>query len=585
MRGWWARSRLRTKIFLVFSTLILAVLLLTLGATQLVVSQQTQETLRHELQTTGQVFQGLVQERASRLLTNSTLLAGDFALKRVLATYDATTLMSAALSYQQRIGVDLFWITDEQGAVLADARGRQRPGASLAQFSPVKEALASGDSASVIAEAEAGLFQLVAVPVHGPDVIGFLVLGQAIDDVFAEQLEHDTGSHVAFLTATRVFASSFTGTERAKLVSLQETASSLLRERNTQEPFLFRLGAERFLSLVSVIEAQVALPLYAVVLGSYDEALAPFYALRRRIIAIGAGGLLVALFVGVGLAGGITAPVQTLVAGMREVLKGNLGYRSSIAREDEIGFLANSFNEMVGGLEEREKIRDLMNKVVSPEIAREMLQRGVMLGGEVREATVLFADIRGFTAFSEGMPPEDLLRLLNAYLGRMSRVIESEKGVIDKYIGDEVMAVFGTPLPQPDHAVRAVSAAVGMLRELARFNAEQRAASSAPLLRIGIGIATGPVVAGNVGSPERLNYTVLGDTVNLASRLQGLTKDYGVAFLMSGATHERVALRFACRFLGRAVVRGRQEETAIYTVELGDAGCTDHPEKRAGEKE
>ncbi len=576
MRGWWARSRLRTKIFLVFSGLILAVLLLTLGATQLVVSRQTQATLRHELWTTGQVFQGLVQERTSRLLTNSTLLAGDFALKRVLATYDATTLMSAALSYQQRIGVDLLWITDEHGAVLADARGHQRPGASLAQVSPIKEALTLGDAASVIAEVEAGLFQLVAVPVHGPDVIGFLILGQAIDDVFAEQLEHDTGSHVAFLTATRVFASSFSGAERAKFVALEQTASALLAEHALQEPFLFRLGDERFLSLVSVIEAHLSSPLYVVLLGSYDEAFAPFYMLRRRILLIGAGGLVMALLVGVGLAGGITAPVQTLVAGMREVLKGNLGYRSGIDRDDEIGFLANAFNEMVGGLEEREKIRDLMNKVVSPEIAHEMLQHGVTLGGEVREVTVLFADIRGFTSFSEGMPPQDLLRLLNAYLGRMSRIIERENGVIDKYIGDEVMAVFGTPLAQPDHAVRAVAAAVEMLRELAGFNAEQQAVSPlVPRLRIGIGIATGPVVAGNVGSPERLNYTVLGDTVNLASRLQSLTKDYGTALLMSGLTYEQVAQRFPCRFLGQVVVRGRQEETALYTVQRDDVGGTE----------
>jgi adenylate cyclase len=298
---------------------------------------------------------------------------------------------------------------------------------------------------------------------------------------------------------------------------------------------------------------------------SYDDALAPLYALRRRITGIGGGTLLIALFIGIGLAGGITSPVRTLVAGMQEVLKGNLGHRLAVNREDEIGFLARSFNEMVGGLEEREKIRDVMNKVVSPQVAREMLQHGVTLGGEEREASVLFADIRGFTTISETLPPPELLHLLNAYLGHMSRVIEGEKGVIDKYIGNEVMAIFGVPLLLEDHAVRAVAAGIGMLKELKRFNAE--AGRTLPL-RIVIGIATGPVIAGNVGSPERLNYTVLGDTVNIASRLQGLTKEYGVPLIMSGVTYEKVATVFSCRLLGKVAVRGRQQETALYTVEL-----------------
>jgi adenylate cyclase len=250
---------------------------------------------------------------------------------------------------------------------------------------------------------------------------------------------------------------------------------------------------------------------------------------------------------------------------MREVLKGNLGQRLPVKREDEVGFLAHSFNEMVGGLEEREKIRDVMNKVVSPEVAHELLQHGVTLGGEEREASVLFADIRGFTTLSEKLPPPELIQLLNAYLSRMSRVIEEEKGVIDKYIGDEVMAIFGAPLASPDHAQRAVAAAVRMLKELQRFNAEEGQESP---LRIGIGIATGLVVAGNVGSPQRLNYTVLGDTVNVASRLQGLTKEYGVPLILSGATYEQVSSIFPCRPLGEVAVRGRQQATALYTVDL-----------------
>ncbi len=572
MKQWWVRSRLRTKIFLAFSALIFAVLLLTLGFIQLIVSRQTQGALRRALLTTGQVFQRLVKERAERLLTNATLLADDFALKRVLATYDPTTLMSAAVNYQQRIGVDVLWMTDEKGVLLADARGQQYSGRPLVDFSPLKEALAEGMSASTIAVVDDGVFQLIAVPVLGPDIIGFLLFGKSINDVFAAQLEKDTGSHVSFLTPTQLFASSLPPLPRASLAEAGVLAPTMLQQHANQEPFLLRLAGERFLSLIVTIDAHPSFPLYALVQGSYDTAFAPFYVLRRRIMMIGAGALVIALLSGIGLAGGVTAPVQALVTGMEEVLKGNLKYRSRMQREDEIGFLARSFNAMVSGLEEREKIRDLMNKVVSPEIAHELLQRGVTLGGELREVSVLFADIRGFTSLSERLPPEELLHLLNAYFGCMSRVIEAEKGVIDKYIGDEVMAIFGAPLSQADHALHAVAAAMRMLQELARFNTEQQALLSSNPLRIGIGVASGLAVAGNVGSPQRLNYTVLGDTVNIASRLQGLTKEYQVPLIMSGATYRQVAAMYPCRLLGKAAVRGRKRETELYTIELEELG-------------
>ncbi|MGH7962074.1 MAG: adenylate/guanylate cyclase domain-containing protein, partial [Candidatus Binatia bacterium] len=430
-------------------------------------------------------------------------------------------------------------------------------------FSPVTEALASEEAAAAITEVDGALFQLVAVPVLGPDVIGFLVVGKAIDDALARQLMADTGSQISFLTQERLFASSWSPTERTHLGPSGQRTRKVLQHRHGVT-FLLTSAGERFLSTVVPIDTRLPLPLYALVQRSYDEALIPLATLRQRIAWIGAGALVLALFIGISLAGGITAPLRTLVAGMQEIFRGNLGYRLGISREDEIGFLSRSFNEMAGGLEEREKIRDVMHKVVSPEVARELLQRGVALGGEMREVSVLFADIRGFTTLSEGLPPSELIRLLNVYLSRMSRVIEEEQGVIDKYIGDEVMAIFGTPLPLADHATRAVAAALGMLKELSRLNAEQQLPSP---LKIGIGIGSGVVVAGNVGSPQRLNYTVLGDTVNVAARLQELTKEYGVPLILSGATYEQVQTVFSCRLLGTVAVRGRQQETALYTVE------------------
>src|SRR5262249_16755024 len=221
---WWNRSSLRTKIFVAFSALILAVLLATLGLMQWAVSREAQATLGRELQTTGQVFQRFMRERAARLQTNSTLLASDFALKRVIAThfdpanYDPATLASAGLSYRQRLGVELVWMTDESGTLLAASPANSRVGQGIADLSPLREALQSEEAAVAVVQIDGNVFQLVAVPVFAPDVIGFLLLGYAIDDSVAAALKSDTGSEITFLTYARVFASTWSPQRRRLLV-------------------------------------------------------------------------------------------------------------------------------------------------------------------------------------------------------------------------------------------------------------------------------------------------------------------------------------------------------------------------------
>ncbi len=551
---WWATSRLRTKIFVAFSALVIALLLVTLSLVEQVVSRQAERSLTSELMVTGAVFQQLLAEREDRLTSNSVLLTGDFALKRALATYDPATLATVAVNYRARSDVDLLWILDESGRMLADAAGREPAGSNAAERAPIVTARATGKPAAAIAAVGDGLVQLVAVPVLGPDMIGLLVLGAAIDDSTARALEVRTGSSVTFLTAERLFASSWDPATRGRLV---------LPAHGGSEPFFSKLPTGRHLSLLVPVAASLPSPLHALVQRSWDEALAPTRSLRRRMTMIGIGALLVALGVGVAIAHGVTAPIGTLVTGMREVLRGNLDHRVAVARRDEIGFLATSFNEMTGGLAERARIRSMIDKVVSPEVAHELLARGLELGGELREVTVLFADLRDSTAIGERLTPTALLELLNAFLSRMAHAIELERGIVDKYVGDEIMAVFGAPLDLPDHAERGIAAAIGMMQALDALNIER--APAAPL-RMGIGIATGTVIAGNVGSSERLNYTVLGDVVNLAARLQSLTKEYDVGLLMNEATQAAVEARFPTRGLGTVTVRGRAAPTTISTL-------------------
>ena len=569
--GIWARSRLRTKIFLAFSALVLAVLLATLGFTQFVVSRDAERTLSRELLTTGQVFDGLVAERAARLESNSILLASDFALKRVIAThfdtanYDPATLASAALSYQRRIDAQLLWITDENGVLLVHSPGPSHMRQSLAAFSPLKEALETEEASTTIAEVDGVLFQLVAVPVHGPDVIGFLLLGQAIDDAFAAQLKEAAGLNISFLTQTQVFASSWPAKVRERFIPAGQARSALLGPQMLRNTTLVSQAGERFLSLVFPVEARLSQPLYALAQGSYDKALAPLRALQWRIAIMGGAALLAALLIGVGLAGGITSPVQTLVAGMREVLKGNLHYRSKIERQDEIGFLARSFNDMVGGLQEREHIKDTFGRFVSQDVAEAVLNGRVPLGGERREVSILFQDIRGFTALSERLDPSALLKLLNQFFTEVVAAVEAEGGVVKQFVGDGVMALFGAPQAYPDHPERAVRAALGIVQRLVGLN-ELLGKQGLPTLQIGVGIHTGAVVAGLIGPDNRVEYGVVGDPVNLANRVESLTKDVSATVLVSTDISTRLGPAFA---LGRAAtlpVKGKTQPVQVVEV-------------------
>jgi adenylate cyclase len=567
---WWARSSLRTKIFLAFAALVLAVLCASLGLTQLILSREAERTLNQDLQTTGQVFDELMAERAARLSTSATLLASDFALKRVIAThydsetYDPETLASAALNYQRRIGVELLWITDETGELLAGSPPGLEVDESPGDLSPLKEALDSEDAATAITEIHGGLFQLVAVPVLGPDVIGYLVLGHSIDDAFATRLKQDTGSDISFLTPTRVLASSWP-TQTRNLVLPGHTR---LRKDTGPQTYLVTSRAERFLARVVPVAASLSEPLFAVVEGSYDAAIAPLRSLQWRIVAIGVAALAGALLVGIVLAGGITSPVKSLVAGMREVITGNLRYRSRIAREDEIGFLAHSFNEMVSGLEERERIKDTFGRFVSRDVASAVLGGHVPLEGERREVSILFQDIRGFTALSGRLDPATLLSVLNQFFTEAVASVEAEGGVVKQFTGDGVMALFGVPNAFPDHAARAVRAALGMVHRLGRLNGELRG-QGMPDLAIGVGIHTGEVVAGLIGPDKRVEYGVVGEAVNLASRVESLTKDLQAVVLVSREIVSRLGPTFV---LGRSAVlpvKGSRQSMEVVEI-LGE---------------
>ena len=256
---------------------------------------------------------------------------------------------------------------------------------------------------------------------------------------------------------------------------------------------------------------------------------------------------------------------KDLARATQYVMEGRYNHRLPVRGNDEASRLAESFNRMLESLHGRERIRSTMDKVVSREIAVELLKGDLRLGGEVRFSSILFADVRGFTAISESMEPQELVAFLNEYLTLMSRVVERHGGVVDKYIGDCVMALFGAPVSRERDVDNALQTALEMIWCVEEFN-YRRSWEGKPPVQISVGINTGPVVAGNMGSEDRLNYTVVGDAVNLAYRLESLTRLYNVSCLVSEYTVRECKAKLPFRELDVVRVKGRGAPVRVFEL-------------------
>ena len=530
------------------------------------------EHIEQNLQIGARIFHQNLNERIDYLTGSAKVMSGDAAIKPLLMQdpVDTGTLRSTLLSYTERVKAPVITIFSPEGELLAatnDVLGKENVG----PFQHLIEEATKHDmeQASDYSYLGGKLHVLVVVPLYAPfpNVAAWYGIAYPIDTAFAQAIKNTTRLEVTFISdpadpPARVLSTTLNA-DLAAVVARHGVATG---SRSTMSEML-NLGGEQYVTLFQPLQLLGENPVWIALQRPLAAELAPARELEQTVLMISLAALTAATVAALWIARGVSQPVQQLAAHTRHVAAGDYTRRISLDREDELGQLATAFNQMTAGLAERDRVRDLLGKVVSPEIATQLLQSDLKLGGEEREVTILFCDLRDFTTMGEKMLPVDLLALLNRYLDRMSTIIEQHGGVIDKYIGDAIMALFGAPVSDAQSASKAIAAARDMAQALDKLNREL-AAEGKPALAFGIGINTARVVAGNMGSKTRLNYTVIGDGVNLAARLETLTKDpaYATPIIVSEATLRAMKNPPPARALGEVKVKGKSEAVKIFAL-------------------
>lgn len=288
---------------------------------------------------------------------------------------------------------------------------------------------------------------------------------------------------------------------------------------------------------------------------------------KRRAIFVAGSAISMAIFFIFLFSMTLTSPIEKLAEMINLVSKGNFNVkaRAAVRSHDEVGDLAEAFDHMTEGLKERDKVKSLFSKFHGSSVAEDLINKDIGVGGQTKEVVVFFSDIRGFTAFSEKRSPEEVVEMLNEYFGVMVKIINSHGGVVDKFIGDAIMAVWGAPKSSDRDAHQAVRACLEMRRALEQLN-ERRIARNHPPINIGMGLHAGKAISGTIGSDERMEYTVIGNTVNTASRIEASTKAFGADLLISDTVIEKIGEDFKTELAGAAEVKGRSEALKMFKV-------------------
>ena len=524
-------------------------------------TEYTEETINLYLQLGASVFDFTRRQHADTLSAITISLTWNFGFRTAYAARDPATLFDAAVNVLERSqnSADMLMIVDLDYNVLIDTETQGFDVVEGGWRVLIDAADASEEGiADMIITVAGQPFQLIALPLYLPRQVAWTLGGFALDNDFVNDVKETVVSDISIVRIQggqeiEVIASTLSPEWQAVLAQQIQVDASGFNQLQR-----INCNTEDYTTLLRRLygDAGDELQIAAVIQRSYSENNANVVAFRRLLIQFYLVVFVVSLLAVLVLARSVTNPLSRLAYAVRRIEEGNYNRVVQVNSQDEIDNLASSVSSMGKGLLEKEKVRDLLGKVVSQQIAEQLLNNPAELGGEERIVTILFSDIRGFTSFCEGLSPQLVLRELNKVLSLISNIIEKHAGVVDKYNGDAVMALFGAPIQSEHDASNAMAASLEIIAALKSLGSSLGAC---------VGVNTGLVVAGNLGSSNRLNYSVIGDAVNLAARLESLTRLYNVSNIVSASSKE-AAPGFVYRELDLVRVVGKTEAVRIFEL-------------------
>ena len=605
------RVSIRLKITLPYALLALAFAMGAAYVVSRVVLESIEDRFKNQLVGTGKLTADLMVGEENRLLETFRLLAFLQGMPEAMVARDAEQLRTLALPIAVNSGEEAVEILDLQGTSLLSLRHRTGGNVEEYSFSQgdntylqwefVQNVLAGRverdqndrqrDKYAGLARAPWGDYFYVSGPVldASSELVGAILVGKSLSTLTGEIRSQTQAITTIYSLDGQPMASStsllvgdaFVTTEQVSEILARQQAGSLTRQ--------VTVASVNYKEILGAWEARGGDDL-----GVIGAALAPNFITRAsrvtriQIFLLVNLAFLLVIAVGVYLANRITQPLLQMVRASWEVARGNLNVKVDPESNDEVAILAHSFNNMVSGLQEGSLYRDLLGRTVSPEV-REQLRANFASGdlrleGQETVATVLMSDIRGFTALAEKVAPTTILTWLNEYFGELVPIITRHGGVVNRFDGDAVLAFFGIlphPLPPEQSARQACQAALEMLEAVELFNARREVQGEPPFVA-GIGINTGPVTAGGLGSADRLHYTIIGDTVNTAQRLESSTRQFERGSII---VSENTACRlrqagdeFHLEPLGAHTLKGKADELLIYRLWPCEAAGRDSAE-------
>jgi class 3 adenylate cyclase len=516
------RFNIQAKLFALMVGMTALILSGVLYIITITVSQMIEERIISNFNDRQAYFQKQQSLVFDRLAESCYLIGENSTFKANVELNDPATVYNAIMEFANFTKIDLFIVTDNQGKVLARLDEPDRHGDFITDRPSVVRALNGIEPElnpkwAELWSVDDFLFQVASVPLYYSDyrIIGSISLGTLVTQVEALDLKGESNIDITMFLNNYVIASTLTDTlSTADIDSLESfnnhhlgLKDSVLANLQTSNVISTKLMGEEVYAFISPLGEGEPAHYVATVPKSIE--LRILEAIQDNILVTAAISLIITMLLAFVLGRTFSQPILRLVRGMNKVKKGDLSISVDPTTKDEIGLLTSTFNEMIVGLRER---LNLMKYVGSHTI--DMIQTSsqdeVSLGGDRKELAILFSDVRGFTAFSEHRSPEEVIQMLNRYLGYQAELVTKHYGSVDKFVGDEMVALFFGD----DALKRSIDCAIE-IQQMAR----ERRETDIDKINIGIGINYGPVILGNMGAKERMDYTVIGATVNLGARL------------------------------------------------------------------